>query len=1093
MSTEPESTGVKRRDFLKILGVAGAATATVGCGTDDVGKLIPYVHHPDQTVSGTSTYYATTCRECASGCGVIAETRDGRTIKLEGNPQHPTNRGALCAMGQAALQGLYNPDRYRTPMVRQGNRLVPTTWDKALALFNQRLGELRSRGQTGNAVFVNRHETGSFPGFLDGWLAGYGIPAHLSVDNDLPAAVLAANRQSYGAAWPGLDFSAARLIVSFAADFLDGWGDSVPQQLAWADARAKVEGAPRFVYVGARRSLTGLNADEWVPARPGSELAIVNALGGTGGVSLDQAAQASGVPVEQLQRLQAELRAAKPSMLLAGGSTSNATELALAVNALNQSLGNVGTTIRPAEPNAAFEGVATDADMMALMQRMSAGGVSMLMVRGVNPVYTTPKSANFAAALAKVPFKVSFSSYPDETTELCDLVLPDHHALESWGDADAGRGTISLQQPAMDPVFDTRATADVLIAAAKADPAQAARYPFEDYRSWLISRFPGGAAGLAAALPRGVASGTIAPRPTRPAAATPPAASVAAPIEQTQGDMFYVVYPSPLLADGRGANKPWLQELADPVTKIAWQSWIEIHPTTARRMGVEQGDHLTVKTAAGSVTAPAYLYLGIRPDTVAMALGRGHRSQSGEKFDARNTKGPHYTGYGRYADGVGVNALDAVGYAVDRSGMFVLTGSKATVTKQGDNSPLVSTEGSARQHGRGVAQAVLVTDVGGRPTLRAEAAGAQHAEEIATGGTEGAGRGTAPRGQAVAPGNAPAGEGGEPGRGSGAPQGAPGHGGAQTGAEEGEGAHGEGEHEFPGDASHAFLPGLRSPVANDAQGDFGDPTSKDRGMYDPNHWSGMAKRRWAMTVDLARCTGCSACVTACYAENNLPTVGAPWQGRALRPGSADDDSGWDTRPGANIMKGREMTWIRLERYFEGAEDAEQRFDSNFEARFVPMLCQHCGNAPCRASRSARCTRRTTRRTGSTSRSTTGASARATAPTTAPTRSATSTGSATVSRTAGSTPSRSRCTGSSTPTSRCAARGSWRSAPSASSASARRSTSRSSRTARCSRTSSRRRAPRRARRARSPSATRPTTRGRSRSSRSTAARTTSSKS
>ena len=903
MSTESESAGVKRRDFLKILGVTGAATATIGCGSDRVEKLIPYVSHPDQTVSGTSTYYATTCRECASACGVIAETRDGRTTKLEGNPEHPLNRGALCAKGQSALQGLYNPDRYRGPMVRQGNRLVPTTWDKALALFNTRLGELRSRGQAASAVFVNQHETGSFPAFLDAWLSGYGIAPHVSFDADAQVAVLAANRQSYGAAWPRLDFGAARLIVSFSADFLDNWGDVVPQQLDWADARAKVEGAPRFIYVGPRRSLTGLNADEWVAAKPGSELAIVNALRGGAGVSLEQAAQASGVPVAQLQRLQSEITAARPSLLLAGGSTAATSELALAVNALNQSLGNVGQTIKPAEARTGFENVASHGAIAGLLDRMNAGTVPMLFVRGVNPVHTTPKSAGFAQAMAKVPFKVSFSSFPDETTELCDLVLPDHHALESWGDAEPMRGTISLQQPAMDPVFDTRATADVLIAAAKSDPSQAARYPEPDYRSWLIGRFPGGAAAFSTALAKGLASGSTAQR-TAPAESAPATTRAATGIEQTPGDMYFVVYPSPLLGSGRGANKPWLMELADPVTKIAWQSWIEIHPSTANRMGVEQGDHLTVKTATGSVTAPAYLYIGIRPDTVAMALGQGHRSQTGQKFDTRASTGPHYTGYGRYADGVGVHALDAVPLTLDRAGQFVMTAGKATVTKAGANSPLVSTEGSSRQHGRGVAQAVLVSELG-RPGAVHGDTGAENAEGAAVGGTGH---------------EAPAGQG------------------------SGE-AHG-GEHEFPGDASHAFLPGLRSPVANDAQGDFGDPTSKDKGMYDPNHWSGMAKRRWAMTIDLARCTGCSACVTACYAENNIPTVGAPWQGRALRPGSANDDSAWDTRPGANIMKGREMTWIRLERYFEGAEDAEQRFDSNFEARFVPMLCQHCGNAPC---------------------------------------------------------------------------------------------------------------------------------------------------
>src|SRR5687767_9382026 len=159
--TDGPATGVKRREFLKILGAGSAVGASVGCSTEKVEKLIPYLVSPDQTVPGVSNYYASTCRECAAACGIIAETRDGRTIKLEGNPEHPLNRGALCARGQSALQGLYNPDRYRGPMMREGGKLKATTWDKALQVFAQKLGE--NRGRAGSAVFINQHETGSFP------------------------------------------------------------------------------------------------------------------------------------------------------------------------------------------------------------------------------------------------------------------------------------------------------------------------------------------------------------------------------------------------------------------------------------------------------------------------------------------------------------------------------------------------------------------------------------------------------------------------------------------------------------------------------------------------------------------------------------------------------------------------------------------------------------------------------------------------------------------------------------------------------------------------------------------------------------------
>ena len=151
-------SGVKRRDFLKVLSVTGAATAAVGCGTGDVEKLIPYLVSPDQTTPGVSNYYATTCRECAAGCGLIIETRDGRAIKAEGNPAHPVNKGALCARGQSSLQGLYNPDRFRGPMKREGDKLVPTTWAEAMQTLQAKLGEIKSRGQGAKVAFVNQHE-----------------------------------------------------------------------------------------------------------------------------------------------------------------------------------------------------------------------------------------------------------------------------------------------------------------------------------------------------------------------------------------------------------------------------------------------------------------------------------------------------------------------------------------------------------------------------------------------------------------------------------------------------------------------------------------------------------------------------------------------------------------------------------------------------------------------------------------------------------------------------------------------------------------------------------------------------------------------
>src|SRR5664279_4698710 len=612
---EPKAA-TSRRTFLKVLGAAGATTAAIGCSSNTGEKLIPYLVQPDETVPGVSNYYASTCRECGAGCGVLLEVRDGRTFKVEGNPDHPLNRGALCSRGQASVQGLYNPDRYRQPMLRKDGKLAPISWTQAITLLSQQLASVQSAGKAGGALFINQHESGSFPGFLDAWLAGYGMPAHLSYAALAEGGVIAANKQSYGVAWPSLDFTAAKLIVSFGADFLETWGANVPQQLSFADARAKGADAPRVIYIGPRRSLTGMNADQWIACKPGSELAIANALAGSGSVA--HAAQASDVPAARLQALATEIAAGAPSLFLAGGSY----DVALAVNGLNQKFGNVGRSVLTAKPIESFEGISTDAELTDAIEKMRAGQVPLLFVRGANPVFTSPKSAKVADAMAKVAFKVSFSSYPDETAELCDLVLPDNHAIESWGDAEPLPGVISLQQPGMDPVYETKATGDVLLAVSKANPKAARAHAATSYREYLISRYPGGTTAFTSALIKGIGSGTlVGERAKKGGTAT---TRTATNIEGTSGEMYLVVYPSPLLEDGSGANKPWLQEIPDPVTKVCWQTVVEVGSAAAARLSIDAGDVLKVETPNGSITAPAYVYPGLRGDTIAIAFGRGH-------------------------------------------------------------------------------------------------------------------------------------------------------------------------------------------------------------------------------------------------------------------------------------------------------------------------------------------------------------------------------------------------------------------------------------------------------------------------------------
>ena len=466
---------------------------------------------------------------------------------------------------------------------------------------------------------------------------------------------------------------------------------------------------------------------------------------------------------------------------------------------------------------------------------------------------------------------MSFSSYPDETTELCDLIIPDLHSLESWGDAEPVRGTIVAAAAGdgsglLGHRRDRRPTRSS--PSAKKDRDDRRQVP----RGGLshLASSPNFPAARRRSPPRCRRASRAATRPRAHRRAPAVAAGPKSPaIGGTQGDFFLVTYPSPVLGDGRGANKPWLQELPDPVTKICWSSWVEMHPETAQRLGIDRGDILEVKTANGTVRAPAFPYLGIHKDAIAIPLGPGPHAR--RPRCRRSIRSSH----------------DASRRAVGLRPLRARRRRQRARSAPGRHRRGRRSRARRRRRRRSRRRAT---------TSRCRARKARRAS------TDAASRGD------------------------------------QRGRAE-QAADAESTKRFPGDASHEFLPGLRSPVAADAQGDLGAPTAadqgKDKGMYDPNNPLGMTKRRWAMTVDLARCTGCSACVTACYAENNIPTVGASWQNATIFA---------DARPGFNIERGREMNWIRLERYFEGNPDG--KFGEDFETRFVPMLCQHCGNAPC---------------------------------------------------------------------------------------------------------------------------------------------------
>ena len=836
-----QPSSIDRRRFLTVLGVSGAGAAALsGCSTDRVQKLIPYLVQSEDQVPGVPTWYASTCTECGAGCGLHVKTREGRAVKLEGNPDHPVNRGKLCSRGQASLQGLYNPGRLKGPMARTpSGEFQPITWDDAI----QRLtAKLSAAG--GKLAVISGAGRGTFSDLLAEWTSALNgtLVRYEPFDHE---PLRAANQAVFGRdELPAHDFGKARYIVSFGADFLETWLAPVENQRGFAQSHGFHDGRmAKHVAFAPRMSLTGQNADEWHAIRPGSEAALALALanllvsehgaeaGGLGAslsrFSPELAAKETGLDVAVIRRIAGELAAAKPSLAVAGGVGSQhrgAAEVCAATNILNYVAGNIGQTVLFGSDLQAADG---GAKLEAVAAALDSGQVAVLLVHEANPVYALPASTGFAARFKKGGFKVSTSPYLDETAAQCDLLLPNHHALERWDDLRPRAGVLGLMQPVMEPVFPTMATGDLLLKAAQKLGGPLAKLSAPTFEAHLRARWAELAkqqgqadadAFWRAALQRG---GLYADRPPAPevklASGFEP--RYTAPPFDGGGEFYFAPHVSSFLHDGRGTNKPWLLENPDPVTKITWHPWVEVHPDTAARLDVRNGEILRLRSLQGTIEVPVYLYPGIHPQVLSVPLGFGH------------------TEYGTYAKGRGANALDLLSLKGGQPFVAYLS-TKASVEKTGRYQKLASTEGTPRQLGRHIAEAMPL--------------------------------GLAVKG--LSPGEADA-------------------------------AEGHPEEEVNPERELEAIKGWGDAVFQRTR----------KGNYAGEH------PQWGMVIDLAKCTGCSACVTACYAENNIPTVG-------------EDE----------IHRGREMTWMRIERYWEG----EGGPDRAPEARFVPMLCQHCANAPC---------------------------------------------------------------------------------------------------------------------------------------------------
>ncbi len=823
-----------RRTFLKITGMGSLAFAA-SCSPENDKRLFSLVSAPADMVTGKSNWYASTCRECPAGCGLLASNREGRIIKLEGNPLHPINKGALCMRGQAALQGLYHPQRIKTPLLKKNGRFQAISFAEAHTILKTRFANARSQS---NKVRLLTETAGSNLMALFKETLEYlnGEPPTV-FEPFAYEALKSANSLVFGIdGLPSYQMDRADLLISFGADFLETWLS--PVEYAWkfkAMHRLHDHHKNAFIHIGPYRSLTGVNADHWIACQPDS--AHVIALGmlrhvlttGMEGrmpeylhhklndklnpYTRDRVLQQAKISAGEYDHLLARLDRAKRPLFLGPGTGDCSPKGLLthvAANYLNLSL-DPDLQLLDFQRRHRVELAAKRSDVLTFFKTLDRDKIDLLLINNANPVYAMGSVSGVAKALdSNNLFLTCFSNFIDETAALADLIFPVRMPLESWDEYGGSLGLASTLQPTMGALTRAPHLGDVLL-----HSCFGSDQPIQTYKDRLIeslSQDHGIDNELlwAQTLQQGGRFEKSAKGPSlQPAPDIDRITDLLARIPSPQPiDLSFQAQPSIRFFDGRGANKPWLCEIPDPLQRIAWQTPVIMHPDTATAKRIQQEDVIDIQTESGRLKAPVVLSELVVPGLLVMDMGQGHQGQDPE------------------TPMIGLNPLQLLaGTAQPISGGMDFTTASIQIQLTGQARKLASTSGSRIQHGRTLALDIKLSD------LKHDKAG--HKAGLTMG-------------------------------------------------------------HFP----------LTLPLAEGY-----DPK---RDVY-PAHEHDTY--RWGMVVDLDKCIGCNACAAACYAENNIGVVGEE-----------------------RILEGREMGWMSVERYHD--PDAMQNLT------FLPMMCQHCDNAPC---------------------------------------------------------------------------------------------------------------------------------------------------
>ena len=727
---------VSRREFMRISSVAAATAAmSQAACRNPIETIVPYVDRPEEVRIGNFSTYATVW----NNTGILVRTRAGRPVKLEGNPSHPTSQGALSAQGQSAYMSLYDPDRAKMPLSVSGETPQKTSWQTLDQAVINRLLDLKTNARV--AILTPTLPGGATKAMIDEVLEALPNAKHYTWDAVNNEAMLVANQASYGRrALPHYRFDKADRIVSLQSDFLGTWLSPVEFTKQFASRRdpAAPQGMNRLIAFEGIFTLTGARADWRYRVRPSDLVfvalglaheitqvlrqgplagdgALAGALGPFGAETMEKQL---GLEAGAIKLTAADLAGhVNRSLVVAGGvasSTQNGVSLEAAVNLLNAALGADGNTIeRQLSTNQSSGNLS---DLVALTKAINDGGVEVLIVGEVNPVYSAPPQVKFKEALAsrKVPLVISCEDRITETSVYANYLATASNFLESWGDAVPFEGVYSLQQPVVRPLYDTRSFGESMVtwfAGANLVPrwkeflkpaaVPVGQYPgqtsFETgswYRylrnHWLTTIYPQANtltsfdAFWEALLRTGVWE---APRPAgSPAARFDTAATVglleknlkSVPASGKLENKEIVLFESIPMGDGTYANNAHLQELPDPITKSTWTSYVMVSPKTFREAGLENGELLSLRPSgaekAFSLEFPVIMVPGLHDDVVGVPLGYG-RTRCGE-----------------VGEGIGSNAF--LFSSVAGRGNQILAGFRVEISKTGNSEELAIPQGS---------------------------------------------------------------------------------------------------------------------------------------------------------------------------------------------------------------------------------------------------------------------------------------------------------------------------------------------------------------------------------------------------------------